>query len=478
MIAHRSAMCYHNPRRLKTQERGTTVKIVIVGDGKVGQALTGRLAEEGHDVVVIDNSPNALRNSVEVYDVMGISGNGASYAVQKEAGVQEADLLIAATSGDELNLLCCMVAKKLGAKHTIARVRNPDYEEQLAEMKEELGLSMTVNPEQAAAREIARMLRFPSALKLDSFARGQVELVEIKVKAGSPLLGQALFALSELLGIRILICAVRRGEEVYIPSGNFVLQEGDKISITASPSELDSLFRKLGIYRQKIHRVMVVGGGRIAYYLAKQLLKLGMSVKIIDKDPLRCEQLSDALPKAQIVLGEGSDRELLEEEGIEDMDALVALTGMDEENIIISMYAGTLGLGKVVTKINRMSFQEILDGAGIESVITPKGITVNQIVRYVRAMENSQGSNVETLHRIVGGRVEALEFNAAKNCAGDLFGVPLKDLRTRQNLLIACIIRGRKVIYPGGNDTIEAGDNVIVVTTNHQLQDLSDILDR
>ena len=259
MIAHRSAMCYHNPRRLKTQERGTTVKIVIVGDGKVGQALTGRLAEEGHDVVVIDNSPNALRNSVEVYDVMGISGNGASYAVQKEAGVQEADLLIAATSGDELNLLCCMVAKKLGAKHTIARVRNPDYEEQLAEMKEELGLSMTVNPEQAAAREIARMLRFPSALKLDSFARGQVELVEIKVKAGSPLLGQALFALSELLGIRILICAVRRGEEVYIPSGNFVLQEGDKISITASPSELDSLFRKLGINRQKIHRVMVVG---------------------------------------------------------------------------------------------------------------------------------------------------------------------------------------------------------------------------
>ena len=326
------------------------MKIVIVGDGKVGQALTGRLAEEGHDVVVIDNSPNALRNSVEVYDVMGISGNGASYAVQKEAGVQEADLLIAATSGDELNLLCCMVAKKLGAKHTIARVRNPDYEDQLVLMKEELGLSMTINPEQAAAREIARMLRFPSALKLDSFARGQVELVEIKVKAGSPLLGQALYALSGSLGIRILICAVRRGDDIYIPSGSFVLQEEDKITITASPSELDSLFRKLGIYRQKIHRVMVVGGGRIAYYLAKQLLKLGMWVKIIDKDPQRCEQLSDALPKAQVVLGDGSDRELLEEEGIEDMDALVALTGMDEENIIISMYAGTLGLRTIFSR--------------------------------------------------------------------------------------------------------------------------------
>ena len=454
------------------------MKIVIVGDGKVGQALTGRLAEEGHDVVVIDSSPKALRTSVEIHDVMGVNGNGASYAVQKEAGVGEADLLIAATSGDELNLLCCMLAKKLGARHTIARVRNPDYADQLVLMKEELGLSMTVNPELAAAREIARMLRFPSALKLDSFARGQVELVEIKVKADSPLLGQALYALSSRLGIRILICAVRRGEEVYIPTGDFVLQEGDKITITASPSELDSLFRKLGIYRHKIHRVMVVGGGRIAYYLAKQLLRLGMSVKIIEQDAARCEQLSEALPKAHNILGDGTERELLEEEGIADMDALVAVTGMDEENIIISMYAGTLGLAKVVTKINRMSFQEILDGAGIESVITPKGITVNQIIRYVRAMDNSKGSNVETLHRIVGGRVEALEFNVAKNCQGELTGIPLKDLRTRKDLLIACIIRGQQIIYPGGNDTIEERDNVIVVTTGHQLQDLSDILER
>ena len=454
------------------------MKIVIVGDGKVGQALTGRLAEEGHDVVVIDSSPKALRTSVEIHDVMGVNGNGASYAVQKEAGVGEADLLIAATSGDELNLLCCMPAKKLGARHTIARVRNPDYADQLVLMKEELGLSMTVNPELAAAREIARMLRFPSALKLDSFARGQVELVEIKVKADSPLLGQALYALSSRLGIRILICAVRRGGEVYIPTGDFVLQEGDKITITASPSELDSLFRKLGIYRHKIHRVMVVGGGRIAYYLAKQLLRLGMSVKIIEQDAARCEQLSEALPKAHIILGDGTERELLEEEGIADMDALVAVTGMDEENIIISMYAGTLGLAKVVTKINRMSFQEILDGAGIESVITPKGITVNQIIRYVRAMDNSKGSNVETLHRIVGGRVEALEFNVAKNCQGELTGIPLKDLRTRKDLLIACIIRGQQIIYPGGNDTIEERDNVIVVTTGHQLQDLSDILER
>ncbi len=454
------------------------MKIVIVGDGKVGSALTVQLAEEGHDVVVIDSSPKALRTSVEIHDVMGVNGNGASYAVQKEAGVGEADLLIAATSGDELNLLCCMLAKKLGARHTIARVRNPDYADQLVLMKEELGLSMTVNPELAAAREIARMLRFPSALKLDSFARGQVELVEIKVKADSPLLGQALYALSSRLGIRILICAVRRGEEVYIPTGDFVLQEGDKITITASPSELDSLFRKLGIYRHKIHRVMVVGGGRIAYYLAKQLLRLGMSVKIIEQDAARCEQLSEALPKAHIILGDGTERELLEEEGIADMDALVAVTGMDEENIIISMYAGTLGLAKVVTKINRMSFQEILDGAGIESVITPKGITVNQIIRYVRAMDNSKGSNVETLHRIVGGRVEALEFNVAKNCQGELTGIPLKDLRTRKDLLIACIIRGQQIIYPGGNDTIEERDNVIVVTTGHQLQDLSDILER
>ncbi len=451
------------------------MKIVIVGDGKVGQALTGRLAEEGHDLVVIDSSPEALRTSVEVHDVMGISGNGASYAVQKEAGVEDADLLIAATSGDELNLLCCMVANKIGARHTIARVRNPDYADQLVMMKEEFGLSMAINPELAAATEIARMLRFPSALKLDSFARGMVELVEIKVKEGSPLLGQALFSLSSHLGIRILICAVKRGDEVYIPTGSFVLQQGDKITLTANPAQLDSLFRKLGIYRHKIHRVMVVGGGRIAYYLAKQLLKLGMSVKIIEKDAARCEQLSEALPKAQVILGDGSDRELLEEEDIDNMDALVAVTGMDEENIIISMYAGTLKLPKVVTKINRMSFQEILDSAGIESVISPKGITVNQIVRYVRAMQNSQGSNVETLHRIVGGRVEALEFSAGY-CPG-LTGIPLKDLRTRKNLLIACIIRGRQTIYPGGNDAIEEGDSVVVVTTEHQLKDLRDILE-
>ncbi len=451
------------------------MKIVIVGDGKVGQALTGRLAEEGHDLVVIDSSPEALRTSVEVHDVMGISGNGASYAVQKEAGVEDADLLIAATSGDELNLLCCMVANKIGARHTIARVRNPDYADQLVMMKEEFGLSMAINPELAAATEIARMLRFPSALKLDSFARGMVELVEIKVKEDSPLLGQALFSLSSHLGIRILICAVKRGDEVYIPTGSFVLQQGDKITLTANPAQLDSLFRKLGIYRHKIHRVMVVGGGRIAYYLAKQLLKLGMSVKIIEKDAARCEQLSEALPKAQVILGDGSDRELLEEEDIDNMDALVAVTGMDEENIIISMYAGTLKLPKVVTKINRMSFQEILDSAGIESVISPKGITVNQIVRYVRAMQNSQGSNVETLHRIVGGRVEALEFSAG--CCPGLTGIPLKDLRTRKNLLIACIIRGRQTIYPGGNDAIEEGDSVVVVTTEHQLKDLRDILE-
>ena len=452
------------------------MKIVIVGDGKVGQALTERLAEEGHDLVVIDSSPDALRSSVENYDAIGIPGNGASYAVQKEAGVESADLLIAATSGDELNLLCCMLAKKLGAGHTIARVRNPDYSDQLLMMKEEFGLSMAVNPDLAAAGEIARMLRFPSALKLDSFARGLVDLVELKVREDSPLLGKALFSLSGSLGIRILICAVCRGEEVYIPDGNFVLQEGDKISLTAAPWELDTMFRTLGIYRDRIHRVMIVGGGRIAYYLAKQLLGVGMSVRIIEKDPARCEQLSDALPKAQIILGDGSDRELLEEEGIHDVDALVALTGMDEENIIISMYAGTLGLAKVVTKINRMSFQEILDEAGIESVVSPKGITVNQIVRYVRAMQNSQGSNVETLHRIVGGRVEALEFVATADPM--VTGIPLKDLRTRKNLLIGGIIRGRAIIYPGGNDTIEPGDSVIVVTTIHQLKDLRDILDR
>ena len=343
------------------------MRIIIAGNGKMGAALVRQLSAEGEDLTLIDSNLKVLESSEERYDIMVVQGNCASMQILLQAGVKEADLLIAMTGADEINLLCCMTAHAMNARlHTIARVRNPDYADQLVLMKEELGLSMTVNPEMAAATEIARMLRFPSALKLDSFARGMVERVEIKVKEGSPLLGQALYTLSSHLGIRILICAVRRGEEVYIPTGSFVLQQGDKISITATPSEMDSLFRKLGIYRHKIHRVMVVGGGRIAYYLAKQLLKLGMSVKIIEKDAARCELLSEALPKARIILGDGSDRELLEEEGIEEMDALVALTGMDEENIIISMYAGTLELGKVVTKINRMSFQEILDSASVD----------------------------------------------------------------------------------------------------------------
>ena len=453
------------------------MKIVIVGDGKVGRALTARLAEEGHDIVIIDSSPKPLKSSMELYDVMGVQGNGASYAVQKEAGVEEADLLIAATSGDEINILCCMVARKLGVPHTIARVRNPEYSEQLSLMREELGLSMVINPELAAAVEIARMLRFPSALKLDSFAKGRIELVEIKILENSPLLDQPLHAISHRLGgVRILICAVQRGEEVYIPDGNFVLRKGDKISITATPADLDSLFRKLNIFRHKVHNVMIVGGGRIAFYLTRQLLSMGMEVKIIEHDPERCEVLSELLPRANVILGDGTEREILEEESISDMDALVALTGIDEENVIISMYAGALRVNKIVTKINRMSFQEILDAAGIESVISPKGITVNQIVRYVRAMENSQGSNVETLHRIVGGRVEALEFRVKKD--PEITGIPLKDLQTRPNLLIACIIRRGKAIFPGGADTMEEGDSVIVVTTNQQLQDLSDILVR
>lgn len=451
------------------------MKIVIVGDGKVGFTLTQQLSKEGHNVVVIDSSNQALENSVNVLDVIGIHGNGASYAVQMEADVPHCDLLIAATSTDELNLLCCVLARKLGARHTIARVRNPEYSQQLLFMKEELGLSMYVNPELAAANEAARTLSFPSALKVETFAKGRVDLVEIKLRPGSVLNGLPLHALYSKYRVHILVCAVQRDNRVYIPTGDFILKEGDKINITASPREILFFFRAIGILTEKVRNVMIVGGGKIAYYLARSLTESGMRVKIIEIDKERCQQLCQRLPGVMIIHGDGTDEELLREEGIEATDAFVALTDFDEENIIISMYAGTKQVPKVITKINKLSFLDILGNSGIESVISPKHITSNQIVQYVRAMENSFGSsNVETLHRIVNNQVEALEFRVREKSR--IVGVPLKNLQLKKDLLIACIVRNSQPIIPGGSSTIEVGDGVIVVTTNPHFQDLCDIL--
>lgn len=446
--------------------------IVIAGDGKVGSTLAEELSKEGHDIVVIDSNPKVVEESVDLYDIRGVCGNGASYQVQKEAGVDQADLLIAATSSDELNILCCLVAKKLGVQHTIARVRNPDYSQQLVFFREELGLSMVVNPELEAAGEIARILRFPSAIKIDFFAKGKVELAEVNIGNGSPLDGMPLYDLQNRYRIKVLICAVQRGQEVFIPDGRFVLKDGDKIHITASHTQLAAFLKEIGIFKERIRNVLIVGGGKIAFYLAYRLLDANMHVTIIEQDEKRCIELSEALPKATVIQGDGTDPSLLEEVGISRTDACVSLTGIDEENILISMYAGQKQVDKVVTKINRMSFLQMLEKVGIESVVSPKKLTTDQIVRYVRAMQNSKGSSMTTLYRLVNNQVEAMEFSVMDS---RFTGIPLRELRMKKNILIACIIRGGKMLFPAGDDTIAMGDTVIVVTADHVLGNFEDI---
>lgn len=451
------------------------MKIVIVGDGKVGSKIAAGLSEEGHDIIIIDNNPKVLANSDNTMDIICVEGNGATVKVQEMAGVADADVLIAATSADEVNMLCCLLGKKLGVPNTIARVRDPEYYAQMHILKEELGLSMAVNPELAAAAEISRVLRFPSALMIEPFARGRVELVEFKMREGNPLDGVYLKDIPQKFQVKVLICAVQRGDEITIPSGEFVLKAGDKIHVTATHLEIARFFRKIGIFKDSARSVMIIGGGKVAYYLAKELTTIHMKVKIIEKELDLCEYLCEVLPDAIIIHGDGTDRELLQEEGLEDTDALVSLTGMDEENIVVALYAKAKGVQKTIAKVNKISFHEILDKLDIDSIISPKTIAANEIVRYVRTLQNSLGSsNVETLYRFINDEVEAVEFKVSEE--SKVVNVPLKDLETKNELLIATIIRRARVIIPGGNDTIQKGDNVIVVTTDRHLTDLRDIL--
>ncbi|NCC14762.1 MAG: Trk system potassium transporter TrkA [Clostridia bacterium] len=450
------------------------MKIVIVGDGKVGGTIANQLSLEGHDVIVIDNNATVLAQSGNTMDVFCIEGNGATASVLKDAGVQNADVLIAATSADEVNMLCCLLGKKLGAKHTIARVRNPEYFAQMNLIKEELGLSMAVNPELAAATEISRLLRFPSAIKIEPFARGRVELVELKIPEHSPLDGMPLWAIYKEFQVKILICAVQRAGEVIIPSGDFVLKSGDKINVTASHIEISNFFRTIGIFRSGVKSVMIIGGGRIAYYLAKELNAIHVKVKIIERDLKRCEYLCEMLPDSVIIHGDGTEKDLLHEEGLEKTDAFVTLTGMDEENIIVALYAKEKKVSKVIAKVNKISFYEIMDNLNIDSFISPKTIAAQNIVRYVRAMKNSMRSNnVVTLHTMINDQVEAVEFKVKEDSA--IVGIPLKNFKRRDGLIVASIIRGTQIIIPSGNDTIEKGDNVVVVTTKKHFTDLNQI---
>jgi len=452
------------------------MKILIVGDGKVGMTLTEYLSREGYDIVVIDKNPDVINRTVNEYDVMGICGNGASYDILKEAEADKADLLIAATSSDEINILSCLTARKLGTKHTIARVRNPEYSNQLMFMKDELGLSMVVNPEFETAREISRMLRSPETISREYFSKGRVELAEIRVKEDSLLCGMSLAEINKKLDIKILVCAVQREQQVFIPDGSFVLQAGDRIHVTGTPAELDNFLNSIGAIWKKIKRVLIVGGGKICYYLVRMLEETGMDIKIIERSNERCVELSQLLERAEIICGDGSDQKLLKEEGIGQMDALVALTDIDEENIVLSMFASSVGVKKVITKVNHNSFINLLSNTGLESFVSPKLIVANNIVSYVRAMKNaSASSGVQTLYKIVNNQVEALEFIVKEE--NKLTGKKLKEINLKPNLLIAGIVRNRQLIIPGGDDSIQKGDNVIVVTSNQYLSELEDILD-
>lgn len=450
------------------------LNIIIVGCGKVGATLTEQLRKEGHDITLIDKDAQAVQALSDMYDVMGIVGNGASYSVQMEAGIEDTDLIIAVTDSDELNLLCCTVAKRVGNCAAIARVRTPDYSEEAGYLREKLGLAMIINPELEAASEVARVLYLPTALEINTFAHGQAEMIKIKIPEGNLMHGQTISSLGKSISVNILICAIERGGEVFIPSGNFVLKAGDLISFTASRKNARTFLQKVGFQTNQVKSTMIIGGGKAAYYLAKQLLNMGISVKIIENNRSRCEELSILLPNAIIINGDGTDEELLKEEGIEYVESFVPLTGIDEENVMLTLHAKHISKAKVITKINRITFKNVISSLELGSVIYPRYITSEAIIAYVRAKKDSMNSNIETLYHMFDSRAEAIEFLIDKE--SNITNVSLMNLKLKDNLLIAVINRNGRIIIPNGNDSIRKGDTVVVVTTHTGLNDIQDIL--
>lgn len=450
------------------------MKIIIVGCGKVGVSLAERLSAEGHDLVMVDLSAKKVEEASNRFDAMGLVGNGASFNVQQEAGVDIADLFIAVTGEDELNLLCCLMAKKSGKCQTIARVRNPLYNKEIRFIQEQLGISMIINPELTAAREILKLLKFPSAIKIDTFAKGRVELLRFRVKPEIGFGGRTVMDIMTKLKTDVLICAVERDGEVIIPNGSFVLNDSDILSIVGSLESTAQFFEKIGLRSKKVRNSLIIGGGTIAHYLALSLLKIGFRVRIIEQKKERCEYLSEVLPGVDIINGDGSDKDLLMEEGLAYADSFIALTNMDEENIFLALFAKKHSNAKLVTKVNRISFNDVIDSFDIDSIIYPKYLTADYILQYVRACQNSIGSNVETLYKILDGRAEALEFSIKE--ASAVTDVPLMDLNLKDNLLICCINRKGTILTPRGQNMIKVGDTVIIVTTNRGLRDIRDIL--
>ena len=442
------------------------MQIIIVGCGKVGRTLAEQLQEEDTDITLIDINPDRINEITDEVDAMGVVGNGASINTLMEAGIETADILIAVTVSDEMNLLCCLIAQKTGHCHTIARVRNPIYSKEIGFIKERLGVTMIINPELAAAQEISKLLRFPSAIKIDTFARGKVELLKFKVMPEFELDGKSIQQITEHFRCDILFCAIEGKDYTTIPGGTNVIRNGDVISILATPQNAAAFFKKIGLKTHQVKNTVIVGGGTISYYLAQALLAMKIKVKVIEKDKNRCEFLSEELTNATIINGDGTDPDILKEEGIETVQSFIPLTGIDEENIMLTLYAKQVSKAKVVTKI--------INNLDLGSLVYPKYITSEAIIAYVRAKKNSMGSNIETLYHMFDSRVEAIEFIVEEN--SKVSGVPIKDLKLKKDVLISFINHNGHIIIPTGNDEIEDGDTVMIVTKNTGFTGIDDIV--
>lgn len=460
------------------------MKIIIVGGGKVGLTLCEQLCAEGHDITLLDSNPEVIETAVNTFDIQGIVGSGTSYKAQIEAGIASADVLIAVTDSDETSLLSCLIAKKAGNCKTIARVRDPEYYSEIRFIQEELGLAMAINPDIAVANEIERLVQIPSALEVDTFAKGRVTIIRTQIPENSPLDNTAIYELHSKISDKMLVCIVEHGDEIIIPKGTNILHAGDYISVILPLYETMPILKKIGIEAKPVKSVMIAGGGKISYYLAEKLLHAKQTVKIIEKDSARCQELSINLPKAMILCGDASDEELLEEEGIGEVDAFISLTNFDEGNVLMSLYANEASKAKIITKISRISFEKILANLPIGTTVFSKYITAEKIIRYVRAMSNSEHlDEILTLYKMLGGKAEALELRVKKSeNAGKYTGIPIMNLKIRKDVILGCITRRGKMIVPNGNDTLEVGDTVVVVTTsaneNNRITTLTDIFEK
>lgn len=452
------------------------MNIIVAGCGKIGTALISTLVSEGHSITAIDNSQQVISEITNIYDIMAVCGNATDCEVLEEAGVDKAELFISLTDSDELNMLSCFLAKRMGAQQTVARIRNPEYNDRsLGFMRHELDLSMAINPELLMAQELCDILKLPSAFKVEYFSRRNLEMIEIRVKEDSPFCGKKLSKLREKQKIEFLIGAVLRQGEVVIPDGNFELKTGDVVSITAAPSDMQKLLKSFGILKKQSRNIMILGGSKTAFYLAKMLLASGNDVRIVEKDAKVCEKLSEILPGAVIIHGDGSKQELLLEEGLRSLDAFVALTNMDEQNILVSFFASSNNVPQVISKINRSEMTAIAEKLGIDCVVSTKSVTSDILLRFTRALQNSRGSSIETLYKLMDGKAEALEFNVRAD--SPVAGTPIKNLKIKPGILIAGIIRpGKKAAIPTGDDIISQDDRVIVLAAKHRLSDLKDII--